>query len=142
MNSGGTLVTAALVAAGMAISASASSTSLPAVKTQGNARYVSGGIGTEEARAMQKLAGKYPLELEFVLRASKGARGEYTADVPVTIRDARGSIVLDVRSEGPILLVNLPAGAYVVSAEQDGRIERRHVNVTARHKRVVFEWLG
>ncbi len=43
--------------------------SLPPSFRQGAVSYRSGGIGINEAKAMEKAASRYPLSLEFVKRA-------------------------------------------------------------------------
>lgn len=111
---------------------------LPAPHTSGEITWLTGGVGREEALAIEREAGAYPLELVFVQKA--GRRDEFLADVPVTIRDARHRVVFDGRAEGPYFLARLPAGDYEVTArEEHGRISR-HVHVGAGHQRVVFEW--
>jgi hypothetical protein len=112
---------------------------LPAERWQGGLSFVSGGIGQDEATAFKKLAGSYPLALEFIRHAEP--KDEYEADVAVTIRRGDGKTVLDVQSEGPFLLVNLPDGTYTVHAEKEGKPIQRTVRVKSDgHQRVVFEW--
>ena len=49
--------------------------------------------------------------------------------------------VLDVTTEGPFLLVNLPNGKYVITAEFNSDTKQQKVNVGAKkHQKVVFWW--
>jgi hypothetical protein len=114
-------------------------TKLPAEMVQGQVRYVSGGIGLDEARAFRQAERQYPLTLEFANKAKP--RDEFTADVRVVIRDANGNMVLDAVSSGPFLLAKLPAGRYDIKATQDGKTLERHATVVeAKPKHVGFLW--
>ena len=133
---------AAALAAGIIAAAPAlgtDSTALPPEHVQGNARFVTGGVGEDEAAALKRAAAGYPLELQFVQKATP--RDEYLADVKVTIRDRSRSVLLDTVSQGPFLLAKLPAGTYQIEAEYEGVVKRRTVAVRAgKHERAVFVW--
>ena len=77
-------------------------------------QYVSGGIGLDESEALKAAAKDYPLALTFA--AQVGGKADYVADVTVAIHDGQGKPVLRATSEGPYMLVKLPAGDYKVSA--------------------------
>jgi hypothetical protein len=112
---------------------------LPAIHRQGEVTYLSGGIGDQEARAMKRVAGGYPLELEFLLKAMP--RDEYLAGVKVSIKDDSDRTILDATASGPFLLAVLPEGRYTVTASNHGRTDRRAVHIERHeHRRVVFEW--
>ena len=120
-----------------AIAATASH--LPATHSQGEITYLSGGIGQTEADAIRHVARHYPLELEFLHKAKP--KDEYLADVKVKIKDTHNKMVLDVTADGPFLLAKMPAGKYAVSAERNGKVEHREVEIGPKeHRRVVFEW--
>jgi hypothetical protein len=131
------ILIASLGAAGPALGTDASS--LPQVQTQGVVKYVSGGVGEEEAAAFKHAAATYPLEMLFVQKALP--RDEYLADVRVSVRDRSGNALLETTADGPFLLAELPAGTYRIEAEFRG--ERKHQTAVVRsgvHKRVVFVW--
>lgn len=110
-----------------------------AEQKQGPIAYVTGGIGAEEAKAIERMTNDYPLTLEFLVKAQP--RDEFTSAVKVKVTDHSGKVVLDTRSDGPFLLARLPAGRYTVTAEQDGEAKTRHVQVVDKSaKRVIFEW--
>ena len=105
------LVTASITALtlGAAVPAYSEGTSLlPAEQTQGSIAYVTGGIGADEAKAIERMAKGYPLTLEFLVKAQP--RAEFTAAVKVTVTDHTGKVLLDTRSEGPFLLARLSPG--------------------------------
>ena len=112
---------------------------LPPEQRQGNVRYMSGGIGQDEAAAMRTEASKFPLTLEFDKQAKP--RDQYLAGVDVTIKDHNGNTVLDAISDGPLFLADLPDGKYTVIAYDNGQRKERDVVVAGhKHERVVFEW--
>jgi len=112
---------------------------LPAATTTGAATYLSGGIGQDEATAIQHEASKYPVELEFVVKAQP--RDEFTADVHVKVTDNHGKQILDTVSNGPFLLAQLPNGHYRVDAMKNGQTKTRDMTVKAgAHQHLIFEW--
>ena len=83
-----------------------------AMESSGGAQYVCGGVGAEERRAMQALEATANLKLLFVTLR----RGGYLADTAVEITDSGGAKRLRTTADGPICLLQLPAGRYRVSA--------------------------
>jgi hypothetical protein len=129
----------AALAAAPAFAALNPHATLPPEEHHGNIAYMSGGIGQDEARAMRREAARYPLELLFVEKSGK--RDDFLADMPVTIRNAKGDVVFRGRSSGPYFLAKLPAGRYTISSRDDGHAVTRHVKVDGKAtRRVVFEW--
>jgi hypothetical protein len=119
--------------------AAAPESNLPAAHHEGAVTYISGGVGQQEADAMQHVAKYYPLELEFLLKAKP--KDEYLAGVKVRIKDAHDKMVFAVTADGPFLLARMHAGKYTVSAERNGKVEHRQIEIAAKeHRRVVFEW--
>jgi hypothetical protein len=139
MDTAKTICAALALAAAMAAQAAAPGDRLPDEQAQGSVHYRSGGIGSDEAKAMKKEMARYPLALEFV--AKTGTKGELLAEIPVTITDSAARPVLKVVSDGPFLLVKLQPGKYRVVADYDGKSQRRTIAVPAKgSERVVFEW--
>jgi len=118
---------------------SAGASLLPPEQKQGAISYLTGGIGMDEAQAIERKAPDYPLTLEFLVKARP--RAEFTSNVKVRIEDQHGAVVLDTVSNGPFLLVDLPAGKYKVTADCGGEVKTRHIRVMDnRPKRSIFEW--
>jgi hypothetical protein len=110
---------------------------LPQAKTENGVTYMSGGVGKPEAAAMWQEARDYPLSMIF----SAAKDNEFLADVRVTIKDKAGKEMLSAVSDGPIMLVKLPAGKYTVAAEAHGKTLQRIVQVPAKGDRQVsFHW--
>lgn len=137
-----TLHRSLVTAAGVAVLAGGSAAwaaVLPPVRAQGAVKYLSGGIGIDESRAISREAGRWPMTLEFAARDK--ARHEYVADVKVRVRDARGHTVLDTMSDGPFLLARLGPGRYRVNATYEGRTLTHRIDVKAGMPvRQVFVW--
>jgi hypothetical protein len=91
---------------------------LPMVKemTQGDVRYMTGGIGLEEREAMEAKAKDYNLKLVFAM-----ASREYLSDIQVTIQDGVGKTLLSTDAKGPWLYLKLPEGDYTVQAAMGGQ---------------------
>lgn len=142
MKAKASLIAVTIAASGLAFAVNAVAaplSALPATQKQGEISYLSGGIGLTEANAIKHVAKRYPLELEFVLKAKP--KDEYLADVKVNIKDAHGKVVLDTTADGPFLLAQMPAGKYTISADRDGKVEHRRIEIAAKeHQRLVFAW--
>jgi hypothetical protein len=75
--------------------------------------FRSGGSSSEDFNVLDRLETGYSLKL---LLAAKGS-GAYLADVSVRVLAMpSGNLVLETRTEGPLLLAALPPGHYEVSA--------------------------
>ena len=99
--------------------------------TQDDITYLCGGVGEEEVAYMKNEAKGYDLMLTFAARD-----GSYLADVDVDIKDAKGSDVLQVACDSPILLVDLPrSGNYRVRAEAAGYTLNKTVRVNASQRK-------
>lgn len=112
---------------------------LPPVKTQSGVSYLSGGIGRDEARAVEAAAPKWPAVLEFVAKDKK--EDAFLANVSVRITDPAHHTVLATVSDGPFVLARLQPGRYRVEATVDGKTLTRAMNVAATGStREVFVW--
>jgi len=85
---------------------------------------VSGAVGLEDRQRMLQSYGDYNLHLAFAQ-----ADGAYLADVGLSIRSADGQLVWTGFSEGPFFFAQIPGGQYQVSAEFDGRVVSKIVQV-------------
>jgi hypothetical protein len=110
---------------------------LPPLQNSGGVSYMTGGVGLDEAAAIKAAEKDFNLSLMF----AKNKRGEYLSDIKVSIADKAGKTVLKVVSDGPMLLVRLPAGVYKVSANHEGKTLMKAVQVEAKGvTRAAFVW--
>lgn len=114
----------------------AASTPKPAQKTE--ITYVSGGICAEEVNFMKGIAQHFPLEI--VLVQQEEGKEVYIADVNVSLQNAQQEEVLSVVTEGPFLFVNLPDGKYTITAIYHDVEQKKQVNISKKHSRVVLLW--
>jgi hypothetical protein len=133
-------LTAALIGAGLlATPLAASAQESIVAETVTATTYLNGGIGQTESDAMQRMANEFPLRLTF----SERKDGEFIADVPVVISDARGNPVFELPKAGPQLYVMLPNGKYKVSARFKGLTESQDVTLAGKEgKDLSFRWKG
>jgi uncharacterized Fe-S center protein len=109
---------------------------VPEEQTYGETRYVTGGIGQDEAQAMREAASRYPLAMTFTAMT-----GQYASDVKVTIKKKGGDIVLSAVSGGPMMLVDLAPGQYTVEATLEGKTLTRKVSIAkGKKQRLVLRW--
>jgi hypothetical protein len=103
---------AAVLAVMTLAAASAYATVAPAASTA-SVRFETGGASYEQVAEMNARANDYSLKL---LLASKGS-GAYLADVDVQVLALPSrQEVLNTRTEGPLLLAELPPGRYEITA--------------------------
>lgn len=89
----------------------------------GSVTVVNGGAGLDEAAAIKRLSGQYPLRIVFSLR-----NGDY--DVADRLEVMRGGERLaQVDNAGPWLLMDLPPGRYTLRGEFGGRTEQRDITI-------------
>jgi hypothetical protein len=105
---------------------------------QNGITYLSGGIGEDEAKAIQQTTG-YNLHMTFAV----GADNKYIPDVEVVIEKAPGQTVLTLNDAGPLVYVQLPAGRYSVIATRNGEVRRDVAEVgSGAARNLVFHWNG
>ena len=80
------------------------------------AAMVCGGVGNDERRELASAAGGANMALEFSL----AGRGNYVADVEVTLTPAGNGAAFTVKTDGPICYLQLPPGRYKVEASYNG----------------------
>ncbi len=101
----------------------------------GKVNWVGGGTSSGEIDALKGQENKFQLKLVFTL-----TEGNYLAGVNVVVRDARGTTVMQQTDTGPVLLVNLPSGAFTVEATSEGRKQTRKVQVGDRLRTEYMRW--
>jgi hypothetical protein len=123
-----------------ASSLAAQTTFPPREHAQGAVSYISGGVSEDESQAMRAAAADYPLTLELAA-PSGGPKDEYIAGAKVEILDRQGNPVLNTMTEGPFLLVRLPAGTYTVAVAWNGAAKSKTVEIDAgKRQHVMLEF--
>lgn len=116
---------------------------MPKIQQYGSTQFISGGIGVDECKALQTDACNWPLQLMFS-EVQKGTTvGAWVADVDIKITDKDGNSVLSTISEGPIVLVKLPAGSYTLNANYLGKLATRTFTIQdGRSQTVSVSWVA
>lgn len=114
---------------------------MPVEQKSGEIRYITGGVGSDEVKAMRAVRGRYSLALTFAMQV--GNTGYYTSSAQLRIARAGGGTVLEASADGPFLFVELPPGTYDLSAELAGeKLERRGVVIQpGAHTELVLRWV-
>ena len=107
---------------------------VPEMRSEGAVSYACGGIGSDESTAMRAAMKSHPLSLLFAR-----ADGAYMADVAVKLTGASGTTT-HLRANGPVCLVNLPAGNYTVEAVSAGATKQQSVTVGNAPKTLDFRF--
>jgi hypothetical protein len=103
------------------------------------AKYVNGGIGDGQTRYMQSIAKNWPMRIMF----SQLKANEFVAGVNLQITDRSNSTMLQLDSAGPLTYVQLPPGAYRVTATYGGQSQTRNVTLGRSNRSDVhFHWRG
>lgn len=98
--------------------------------------YLTGGIGEDDVQQLRAAAAKYDLHVTF---ASK--TGAYLSDIDVSISTESKREVLSIRTEGPLLFVNVPPGRYLLAANYAGKAQTKHVTVPPKGAvEIVLRW--
>lgn len=105
----------------------------PQVQHANGVTFVSGGVGDESMAQLAEMEKQFDLKLFLV-----GQSGAYLSDIGITITDAKGKGVLLTTSEGPVLLANLPSGAYAIKASKNGDTLEQKVSVSLGQLRTLY----
>lgn len=115
-----------LISLTMATSALAQA-DIPESQNYEGIQFITGGIGSEESDAILELGKKWPLTLEFA--QDHPDRPLWVADVTLKITNSKRKVVLKAISDGPIMLLNLPADQYEIEAVFEGRTIKRKIKL-------------
>lgn len=99
-------------------------------------KFVTGGIGEEEAAAMRRMAKDFSLNLVF----SEGSGGKITG-VNAVIYNAKGDVMFRIKGANPLLYVALPSGKYRVLASYEGEKQGYVFELDGKsNKKLILNW--
>lgn len=87
--------------------------------------YLSGGIGDEEREAIDRARNNYNIKLVLA-----EASGSYVSDVTLHITTVLGDPIISIPSAGPLVLLQLPPGTYLINAAYEGRNAQKRFDVS------------
>jgi len=127
-----------LAAAALLVSAAyGDDSALPPEQHSGDIRYLSGGIGEDQSQAIKAAAGQYALWISFIARID--GKDSYSVPEQLTILKADGMPVLDLKPDGPFLLIDLPPGKYRIAAGSATSNNTQSIEIRrGAHRRLVF----
>lgn len=116
-----------------------STTALPPLQHSGAHSYVTGGIGLDESSAFRRAMNDWPLSLRFAEK--DGMKARYVADVQVHVTDENGKTAISAKSEGPFMLIKVPAGTYKIDATLGGQSLHQRAEVkNGQPAKITFLW--
>lgn len=99
---------------------------LPVIEQLAGIKYIQGGVTKPESSAMQAQVTKWPL---YVMMSSseRGSQSRsWALGVRIQVWDAeQDQVVFEHASLGPLLLVDLPIGQYVLRAYYEGQVQEK-----------------
>jgi hypothetical protein len=98
------------------------------IHKQQGMRYVTGGGTPDSDKEMKDLAPRFPIHLFF---AAKGLE-ERIEGVNITVRDVKGTVILEAESEGPVFFIDIGSGRYTIDAEYAGEKQSQTKDLTGR----------
>lgn len=87
--------------------------------------YLSGGIGDEEREAIDLARKNYNTKLVLA-----EASGSYVSSVSLHITNVLGEPVISIPGAGPLVLLQLPPGTYMINADYEGRNAQKRFDVS------------
>ncbi len=98
--------------------------------------FITGGVGVEEREEIARWESSFNVKIVTATQAG----GAFIASVHVDIHRGQ-ELVFDRTMDGPWMLLRLPPGQYVVTANADGRLRRANLAVPAAgHTSLVLRW--
>ena len=92
--------------------------------------YLTGGVTLDERQEMADQRKNFSLLLKFAAKS-----GRYLGDVVVNITNGKGAALFDSTTDGPWLLVNLPAGSYTLKAVSGGVSQSQKISIGKNARR-------
>ena len=109
---------------------------LPDVHEKNGIHYLSGGAAKNERESLKTTEKDYNLKVSSI-----SAGGDYTGAFSLQILDARGTLLLETMTEGPIFYAELPVGQYQINGKYQGQEKTLYATLSVnRLKMVNFSW--
>lgn len=99
------------------------------IHDQQGVQYVSGGMTEDEVNELNRMARRFSMHIVML---DHKKQHEPIKGVDVTVRDVAGNVVLQAKSEGPLMFVNVIGGRYTVEAAYDGQTLKETKDLTGR----------
>ena len=133
----------ALLSAAALLGALSAQAANPPIHFTNGIEYMSGGVGSDEAKFMETVSPRWAATLEFAVKDAADKQGaDFAASVKVQVRDAAsGTALLNAVSDGPFMLARLEPGRYDVEATLNGQTLKQELTVRAGlPSKATFVW--
>ncbi len=101
--------------------------------------YISGGVGEEESQAILAEAKQWPILVE--LSQLENGRGVWIFGAKIKVLNANNQVIFDAHADGPYMLINLPAGDYLLEGTYQGVVQKRVIAIkTALPQKTKLFW--
>ena len=112
---------------------------LPATQTENNIQFIEGGIGLGESASIVAESNQWPVELVFSQR--NGNKSERVANVFLVLLDAQGNSVFSHQVKGPMILLKLKPGQYLIESTYESRkLINQVMVISGQHQKVEINW--
>ena len=112
---------------------------LPATQTENNIQFIEGGIGLGESASIVAESNQWPVELVFSQR--NGNKSEWVANVFLVLLDAQGNSVFSHQVKGPMILLKLKPGQYLIESTYESRkLINQVMVISGQHQKVEINW--
>lgn len=112
---------------------------LPPSQTEKDIRFIEGGVGLGESDAIKAESSRWPVKLSF--SRTNGQKSEWVSNATLTILDSKGTPVFSHLVDGPLILINLKPGRYLVKSVYEGQSKTANLNVVNGESRNVdIQW--
>ena len=112
---------------------------LPKIQLENNIQIIAGGIGLDESIAIRKESKNWPILFEF--SKINGSKAEWISDVAIVIRDSNNKLIIAMNVEGPLILMKLAPGKYLLEATFEGNKKIRLFEIAdLKHKKISIYW--
>ncbi|MFC4160626.1 hypothetical protein [Chitinimonas lacunae] len=92
------------------------------------ATYLSGGVGEEEMKEIRGMRSDYNTRFEFSEQVAGQGRNQWTSGVDFQIKSGDQIVVQD-KTDGPVLMLNLDPGTYEIEANYGGETKTKRFEV-------------
>ena len=112
---------------------------LPEIKLENNIQTISGGIGLDESIAIRKESKNWPILFEF--SQINARKAQWISDVTIVVRDNKNKLIIAMNVEGPLILLKLAPGKYLLEATFEGNKNIRLFEIEdIKHKKISIYW--
>ncbi|MBY0355928.1 MAG: hypothetical protein K2Q12_09420 [Rickettsiales bacterium] len=94
--------------------------------------FISGGVGKAERERFEAVKDQYNFRLQMSTSA-----GAFVSEVNIEIKDAKGNIVLQTVTDGPLLMAKLPSGKYTLRASKFGETKTQTIQIGTKADKTI-----